>query len=159
MFHGHRHSWILMAECYRHAFCDGRTRKGKVVCVHTPHLHCAPQTTLRGFRAVRDTTFTLPNECGYPEDGSLALADFNDLGHTARAQGRLASSRFLLPPRKGQNGSSQPQPCVLVAIGRCRVDSRYGDNCGQRGCSILGAWSGHRGDVKHRAATRFLCVR
>ena len=40
MFHGHRHTLILVAMCYRHAYCDGRPRKERC-CVFIPRTYTA----------------------------------------------------------------------------------------------------------------------
>ena len=31
----HRHSWILLVQCHRLAYCEGSIREGKLLCVHT----------------------------------------------------------------------------------------------------------------------------
>ena len=54
----HKHSWILLVQCHRLAYCDGRTRWRKVGGVAVPHSYAAHLKPLRGFAVTEDIHFS-----------------------------------------------------------------------------------------------------
>ena len=53
----HRHSWILLAKGNRLAYCDGRIRKARSLCVHNTSKHNIARA-LRGLVVTETYTFS-----------------------------------------------------------------------------------------------------
>ena len=100
----HRHSWILQVQCFRLAYCDGSTRIGKSLCVHTTPTHCIARDTPWFCGYSRHAPFT---QAGHDRERSVgrrcnrerSLATTRPAGHdavvrhAAGAPGRLSEAR------------------------------------------------------------------